>query len=938
MPEDKELRYDPATIEPKWQQRWAADPALYAAEPATSGKPKYYVLEMLPYPSGKLHMGHVRNYSIGDALARHMWMRGYNVMHPMGWDAFGLPAENAAIKNNVPPREWTLNNIAAMKRQFERLGMAFDWATEVTTCLPDYYRWNQWFFLRMYERGLAYRKKSKVTWCPECATVLANEQVIDGRCWRHEDTIVEQRDLVQWFLRITAYAQELLEGLDKLDGWPEKVRTMQRNWIGRSEGTEVDFFLEAGSGEKSRQAGPSTALRSAQDDSPLLIAQDDSSLKSREAGPSTTLRSAQDDNVLLDAQDDSSLKSREAGPSTTLRSAQDDRSLRIRVFTTRVDTIFGATSVQLAPQHALVAGFTAADAELKAQVEELLEQQKKAREAGDLGAIEKHGVVTGHFAINPYNGERVPIWIANYILADYGTGAIMSVPGHDERDFEFASKYGLPIKQVIRPEERSMSVVLPFISEDGVLVNSGEFDGLSCAQAEKKLQEIAAAKGFGEAKVTYRLKDWGVSRQRYWGTPIPMIYCEKDGIVPVPDEQLPVLLPEQIEITQQGGSPLGRVPEFVNVTCPKCGRPAKRETDTMDTFVDSSWYFYRYTDAKNASAPFDSAIVKYWFPIDQYIGGVEHAILHLIYSRFWTKVMRDLGMVVNDEPAKRLFTQGMVIKDGAKMSKSKGNVVSPDDMVARYGADAARMYSLFAAPPDRDLDWQEDGVAGVSRFLARVWRLTTKYAPVARAGGAESHPFRKERGKDGAPTDQPTGISLKLLRKLHQTIAKITLDFEGRWHFNTDIAAIMELVNEIQAADAQLAAGEVPAYVVRELLRSLVLLLAPFAPHLVAELWEELGEESSVLRSPWPVSDAELAKEDELEVPVQINGKLVSVVRVPADADAKTIEAAALADEKIQSRIAGKTVVKVIVVARKLVNLVLRPSDKDPSPGTPVVK
>jgi len=848
MAEDREQRYDPAVIEPKWQQRWAADPALYAAEPVDCGKPKYYVLEMLPYPSGQLHMGHVRNYSIGDALARHMWMRGYNVMHPMGWDAFGLPAENAALKNHVPPRDWTLSNIAAMKRQMLRLGLAYDWATEVTTCLPDYYRWNQWFFLRMFEKGLAYRKKSKVNWCPECATVLANEQVIDGRCWRHEDTIVEQRDLVQWFFRITEYAQELLDGLDKLDGWPEKVRTMQRNWIGRSEGTEVDFFVE-------EIQGPGT----------------------RERGPEKT---------------------------------------RIRVFTTRVDTIFGATSVQLAPQHALVAQFTANDAALKAQVDELLEQQKSAREAGDLGAIEKHGVPTGRFAINPYNGGRVPIWIANYILADYGTGAIMSVPAHDERDFEFATKYGLEIRRVIAPagpptEESS----LPFVSEEGVLINSGQFDGLSCSDAEKKLQEIATADGFGEAKVTFRLKDWGVSRQRYWGTPIPMVYCEShccgDTPIPVPDNQLPVLLPEQIEITQQGGSPLGRVPEFVNTTCPKCGGPARRETDTMDTFVDSSWYFYRYSDAKNSSAPFSSKIANYWFPIDQYIGGVEHAILHLIYSRFWTKVMRDLGLIANDEPVRRLFTQGMVIKDGAKMSKSKGNVVSPDEMIARYGADAARAYSLFAAPPDRDLDWQEDGVAGVSRFLSRVWRLTTKYAPVARIGR-------------GQTADAPTGISLKLLRKLHQTIAKITQDFEGRWHFNTCVAAIMELVNELQAADVQLAAGDVPPPVMLQLLRNLVLLLAPFAPHLVAELWEELGEESSVLRAPWPQSNAELAKDDELEVPVQINGKLVTVVRVFADADAKTLEAAALADEKVQARIAGKTVVKVIVVPRKLVNLVVK--------------
>ncbi len=843
MTEENEQRYDPAAIEPKWQQRWAADPSLYAAEPVSCGKPKYYVLEMLPYPSGQLHMGHVRNYSIGDALARHMWMRGYNVLHPMGWDAFGLPAENAALKNNTPPREWTQANIAAMKRQMDRLGLGYDWATEVTTCLPEYYRWNQWFFLRMYEKNLVYRKKSKVNWCPECATVLANEQVVDGCCWRHETTQVEQRDLVQWFFRITAYAQELLDGLDKLEGWPEKVRTMQRNWIGRSEGTDVDFFLEEIQGTGKREQGI--------------------------------------------------------------------EKTRIRVFTTRVDTIFGATSVQLAPQHALVAELTAADAALKAQVDELLEQQKKAREAGDLGAIEKHGVATGRFAINPYNGQRVPIWVANYILADYGTGAIMSVPAHDERDFEFATKYNLPIVQVIKPTDPSVDQTLPFCSEEGVLVNSGEYDGLSCDEAEKKLQEVAARNVFGEGKVIFRLKDWGVSRQRYWGTPIPMIHCEKDGLVQVPDEQLPVVLPAQIEITQQGGSPLSRVPEFVNVTCPKCGGPAKRETDTMDTFVDSSWYFYRYTDAKNANAPFDSAIAKYWFPIDQYIGGVEHAILHLIYSRFWTKVMRDLGLIVNDEPARRLFTQGMVIKDGAKMSKSKGNVVSPDEMVGRYGADAARMYSLFAAPPDRDLDWQEDGVAGVSRFLGRVWRLTTKYAPVARAGR-------------GQQTETPTGLSLKLLRKLHQTIAKITLDFEGRWHFNTCVAAIMEFVNEIQAADAQLAAGDVPAPAMLELFRSLVLLLAPFAPHLAAELWEELGEKDGILRAPWPKSDPELAKEDELEIPVQINGKLVTVVRVAVDADAKTIEAAALSDEKVQARIAGKTVVKVIVVPGKLVNLVVK--------------
>jgi len=844
MAEEIELRYEPASIEPKWQQRWAADPGMYAAEAADCGKPKYYVLEMLPYPSGKLHMGHVRNYSIGDALARHMWMKGYNVLHPMGWDSFGLPAENAALKNNMPPREWTLSNIAAMKKQMERLGLGYDWEREVTTCLPEYYRWNQWFFLRMYEKGLVYRKQSKVNWCPLCATVLANEQVVNDCCWRHETTPVEQRNLEQWFYRITAYADELLDGLDKLEGWPEKVRTMQRNWIGRSKGTEVDFTLDEGTNSKKK----------------------------------------------------------------------------IRVFTTRVDTIFGATSVQLAPEHALVAEFAATDAKLKVAVEAMIEQQKKAKEDGDIGSIEKEGIFTGHYAINPYNQTKVPIWIANYILADYGTGAIMSVPAHDERDFEFAKKYDLEIKYVIKPSNVSVADSIgwkavaeePFCSKNGEVFNSDPLvDGLTCVEAQKKLQEIAKDKGFGEAKTTFRLKDWGVSRQRYWGTPIPMINCPHCGLVPVPDDQLPVLLPEQIAITQQGGSPLSRVPEFLNTTCPKCGAAAKRETDTMDTFVDSSWYFYRYTDAKNSTQPFDPKAAQYWFPIDQYIGGVEHAILHLIYSRFWTRVMRDLGLIVNDEPATRLFTQGMVLKDGTKMSKSKGNIVSPDDMVASYGADATRMYALFAAPPDRDLDWQEDGVAGISRFLGRVYRIASKYAPAAVSA-------------KGKKLDKPTGTALKLLRKLHQTTAKITLDFEGRWHFNTCVAAIMELVNEIQSADAELAKGEIPQAAVYELLHTLTLLLAPFAPYLAAELWEMLGEKGNVLRAPWPTSDAELAKESEKELPVQINGKLVSLVRVAADADSKTIEAAALADEKVKNRTAGKTVVKVIVVPGRAVNLVVK--------------
>ena len=845
----QQQRYNPAEIEPKWQARWDADPALYAAGPHHEGKPKFYCLEMLPYPSGNLHMGHVRNYSIGDALARFMWMRGYNVLHPMGWDAFGLPAENAALKNNTPPREWTLSNISSMRQQMRRIGFSYDWSTEVTTCLPEYYRWNQWFFLKMYERGLAYRKQSKVNWCPECQTVLANEQVIDGRCWRHEDTLVEQKDLTQWFLRITEYADELLRGLDQLEGWPEKVRTMQRNWIGRSEGALVDFAVEA------------------------------------------------------DA------------------AAGADQCPAITVFTTRVDTIFGATSVQVAPEHAVAKRFADADPALAAQINVMIAQQKAAREAGDLGAIEKYGVATGRFALNPFNGERVPIWVANYILADYGTGAIMSVPAHDERDFEFATKYGLEVRRVIVPDIHGEDLPpLPYVEEAAsVLMNSGQWSGQSCAEAQQSMAEFAAAKKFGSATVTYRLKDWGISRQRYWGTPIPMVYCERGhagvepgGVVALPESALPVLLPEQVEITQQGGSPLGRVPGFVSTACPVCGGPARRETDTMDTFVDSSWYFYRYTDAKNSTAAFDPAKANYWFPIDQYIGGVEHAILHLIYSRFWTRVTRDLGLIVNDEPAARLFTQGMVIKDGAKMSKSKGNVVSPDDMIARYGADATRMYALFAAPPDRDLDWQEEGVAGISRFLSRVYRLTMKY--LGSASDRTDVTLRVEQS--------PAGQAL--LRKLHQTIARITQDFSGRWHFNTCIAAIMELVNTIVDHEAALDAGAVPVPVVGEVFRTLTLLLAPFAPFLAAELWEQAGGSGAVFRSAWPVANAELARETEVEIPVQINGKLGNVVRVPAGSDQETIQAAALADTRIAARLEGRAVVKVIVVPGKLVNIVVK--------------
>jgi leucyl-tRNA synthetase len=846
-----EARYDAHRIEAKWLERWQQDPSLYAAE-SHSTRQKYYVLEMLPYPSGALHMGHVRNYAIGDALARYMWMNDYNVLHPMGWDSFGLPAENAAIQNNTPPREWTLRNIAAMKAQMKRLGFAYDWSREVTTCLPDYYKWNQWFFIKLFEKGLAYRKKSRVNWCPKCATVLANEQVVNGCCWRHEDTLVEQRELEQWFLRITNYSEELLRDLDRLPGWPEKVRTMQRNWIGRSEGTLVDFKLDG---------------------------------------------------------------------------STDPATSTITVFTTRVDTIFGATSVQLAPQHPLVARLTKNNDLLRGEVDKLIAEQRKAREVGDIGEIEKHGINTGRYAINPYNGEKVPIWVANYILMDYGTGAIMSVPAHDERDYEFARKYKIEIRLVILPagdpEETAVEPKLPFTTMQGMLVNSGRFSGMDCESAIKAMSEQAEKDGFGKATVTYRLKDWGISRQRYWGTPIPMLYCEKDGIVAVAEKDLPVILPENVDITLTGGSPLGRVPEFVNATCPKCGGPARRETDTMDTFVDSSWYFYRYTDARNDQAPFDSERAGYWFGdrgIDQYIGGVEHAILHLIYSRFWTKFMRDMGLIRNDEPAERLFTQGMIIKAGAKMSKSLGNVVSPDDMVERYGADSTRMYTLFATSPDRELDWQDEGVEGIERFLSRVYRFAARNA----------RPSDPAWNKPLPEILDPSARGLQ--RKLHQTIKRVSDDFQGRWHFNTSIAAIMELVNELYAFETRVenvAAGDSPAKAVpvsllADIQRTLALLLAPFAPYLAHELWEMLGEKGSLLRAPWPEYDRALAKEEEIELPVQVNGKLRSRIVVPADAADDLVRERALADEKIVTLIAGKQIVKVIVVTGKLVNIVVR--------------
>jgi leucyl-tRNA synthetase len=810
-----EKSYDHHQIELKWHDRWEnAD--FYKAE-ENSSKPKFYVLEMLPYPSGTLHIGHIRNYSIGDALARYKWMQGFNVLHPMGWDAFGLPAENAAIANQRPPREWTLQNIAAMKKTHRRFAFSYDWDREVSTCEPEYYRWNQWFFLKMYERGLAYRKKALVNWCPKCATVLANEQVVEGCCWRHEDTPVEQRALEQWFLKITDYADQLLDDMAQLEGgWPERVLTMQRNWIGRSEGAEIDFRLVTGE--------------------------------------------------------------------------------PIRVFTTRVDTIFGATCLIVAPEHSLNEKLLDADGKARAKA------MVDARAGRDPGDIDKEGFPTGKFAVNPFNGEQVPVWVGNFVLMGYGTGAIMAVPAHDERDFEFCRKYGIAVRPVIRPEDGALpdeAALQESFPDDGILENSGEWSGLESGEAREKMSGHAEGNGFGKASVTYRLKDWGISRQRYWGTPIPMIHCPNCGTVPVPEGDLPVRLPDRIEITGAGRSPLENVPDFVNVACPKCGGAAKRETDTMDTFIDSSWYFYRYCDAKNSGMPFDPAKIDYWFEIDQYIGGVEHAILHLIYSRFFTKVMRDIGLIRNSEPARRLFTQGMVIAEGAKMSKSKGNVVGADMLAERFGADTARMFVLFAAPPEKEVDWRFEGAEGIYRFLGRVYRFATRNIGRETPGTGES--------------------DRKVLRKLHQTVAKITEDFETRWHFNTCIAGIMELVNVLYAEESGLS----PA-AAAEVIEKLSRILAPFAPYMSQELWEELGKDGPVFRQPWPRFDAELAKEDEAEIVVQVNGKLRTRISAAFGTPKEQLEKLALADEKVKPFLDGKQIVKLITVPDRLVNVVVK--------------
>jgi leucyl-tRNA synthetase len=833
--------YDPQKIEAKWQARWA-ELSLFEVE-ANPARKKYYVLEMLPYPSGDIHMGHVRNYSIGDALARYMWMKGYNVLHPIGWDAFGLPAENAAIKSRRHPAEFTFAHIDRMRSQLKRLGFSYDWRREVATCVPEYYRWNQWFFLKMHERNLAYRKHSRVNWCPLCCTVLANEQVVDGCCWRHEDTQVVERELEQWFLKITAYAERLLEDTKELMRWPERVLAMQENWIGKSRGTEVDFAV------------------------PEL----------REP---------------------------------------------VRVFTTRVDTIFGCSAVFLAPEHPLVEKLIARSPDpekLRAEAERIKASAVCARVEVNL---EKQGADTGFTALNPYSGERVPIWLANFVLMEYGTGAVMAVPAHDQRDFEFCSSYSLPIRTVIVPEggegPRTGELKEAFV-EYGKLVNSGPYTGLSSQQAIERMTEDAAAKGFGKGTVQYRIKDWGVSRQRYWGTPIPIVYCNACGIVPVPEKDLPVLLPAQVQLTGEGESPLASVPEFVNTTCPKCGGPARRETDTMDTFVDSSWYFYRYTDSQIATAPINRDKVKYWFPVDQYIGGIEHAILHLIYMRFFTKVMQEVGLVDFSEPVARLFTQGMVIKEGVKMSKSRGNVVDPTEMCAKYGADTVRVYMLFAAPPEKDLDWSDAGIEGASRFLNRVYRLVARYAD--RVTGIEA--ARPDSQREWAPANLNTE-ERRLIRKAHQTLRHVTEDMEERWHFNTDIAMIMELANEFADLQGAVDQGQVRPEVLKSCLEHLIMVLSLFAPHAADELWEATGHSQPLLRFPWPAYDPELAAEDELEIPVQVNGRLRGRIRVAVGVSDEEIRLRALAEASVAQHLNGRHVARVIVVPQKLVNIVVK--------------
>ena len=836
-PQDKAAGYDPQAIEAKWQKRWA-DARVFESE-VDPAKPKYYVLEMLPYPSGTLHMGHMRNYTIGDVVARVKRMRGFNVLHPMGWDAFGLPAENAAIKKKTHPRVWTNNNIAEFQRVLRRFGFSYDWRREISTCKPEYYRWNQWFFLRMLERGLAYRKKSRVNWCPKCCTVLANEQVINGFCWRHEDTLVESREIEQWFLKTTAYADQLLDDLKQLEGgWPERVITMQRNWIGKSIGARVKFAVADVPGVEP-----------------------------------------------------------------------------IEVFTTRIDTIYGASAIILSPAHPLVQQLIAGSPQQKDAETKLARMRQGSVKTEDVATAEKEGFFTGRYATNPFNNEKLPIWVGNFVLMEYGTGAIMAVPAHDQRDFEFCRKYGLPIRVVVQPLEgeplNPEKMTAAFDEhQNGRLVNSGPYNGLTVEHAIDAMSAHAQAKGFGKRETIFRLKDWGISRQRYWGTPIPVVYCPNDGIVPVPDKDLPVVLPQDVKLTGEGGSPLASTPEFVNTTCPKCGGPARRETDTMDTFVDSSWYFHRYCDPHNDQAPYDKAKVAYWFPIDQYIGGITHAILHLLYSRFWGKVMRDLGLVTQNEPIARLFTQGMVQKGGVAMSKSRGNVVGALEMAEKYGADTGRLYTLFAAPPEKDLEWSEESIEGAWRFINRVYRVVERHAPALR-----------ETKSDRVNTAAVNEKEKALLRIAHQTLRRVTQDFETRWHFNSAIALIMEFTNEIYLLGPL--EKNVRAEVSREVLELLTLMLAPMTPHLAEELWEMLGHTDGLWKTRWPAFDPDLARDEEVEVVVQVNGRVRARMTVPAGLGEADLVPKALAIPAVAQHINGKRVVKQIVVPDKLVNLVV---------------
>ena len=854
--------YDPQAVEEKWRRRWADERAFEVTE--EPGRPKYYCLVMFAYPSGHAHVGHVRNYMIGDVIARMKRMRGFNVLHPFGWDAFGLPAENAAIKNRSHPETWTLDNIAHMKGQLQRLGISYAWEREFATCEAAYYRWNQWLFLRMFERGLAYRRRSTVNWCPDCATVLANEQVVDGGCWRC-GTAVGPRELEQWFLRITEYADGLLAGIEGLDQWPAKVLTMQRNWIGRSEGALVRFPVEPPGSEGA----------------------------SGEGG-----------------------------------------AVEIEVFTTRIDTIFGATFVLLAPEHPLVSRL-ADEAPDPARFHRQVQQFRALDRTDRLtGTVDKEGFDTGRRCINPFTGRPVPVWIANFVLAEYGTGAVMAVPAHDQRDFEFARKYGLPIEVVIRAD--GADAVAPGGAESldaayagpGVLVGSGEFTGRSTADAPAEMARAAERRGVGRPAVQFRLKDWGISRQRYWGTPIPVVHCDACGLQPVPDEDLPVELPKVAEFSGRGDSPLAQIPEFVETACPACRGPARRETDTMDTFVDSSWYFYRYCDPRNGERPFDPGTVRYWGPVDFYIGGVEHAILHLIYSRFFCRVLKDLGMVDHDEPFTRLLTQGMVLRDGAVMSKSKGNVVDPDEMIDRYGADTLRLYETFVAPPEKEIEWTDSGLEGSFRFLTRVWRLVTRVVPRLEGvspGGVEG------RGPDSAHR--------ALRRKTHDTIRRVSADLDPRAHLNTAVSALMELVNELyafcerhgvqpgQAPGAGAGAEALPAAtgaVLREALEALVLMLSPFTPHLCEELWERLGHAGGLRAAAWPAFDPAVARADEIVVPVQVNGKLRARLTVAADVAEDDLREAALAEPAVRAHTAGRQIVRVVVVPGKLVNVVAR--------------